>query len=216
MRRLDAEVLIDAINKVTGSSDLYTSPIPEPFTYIPKSVPAVAIADGSITSPFLALFGRSARATGMENERNNKPTSAQMLHLLNSNELLRKLEQGPNLQDLFLSGRSSSEILDVLYLTILSRHPTADEMKAIEGYGLAKPEKPAPVKPSSTNSAANPAATNATVKAVTTNSSTGRTGPIGSLGSSKSVEKRGVAKRRDDWVDIAWALINSEEFLYKH
>ena len=30
LRRLDAEVLIDAINKVTGSSDLYTSPIPEP------------------------------------------------------------------------------------------------------------------------------------------------------------------------------------------
>ena len=36
MRRLDAEVLIDAINKITGTSDLYTSPIPEPFTYIPE------------------------------------------------------------------------------------------------------------------------------------------------------------------------------------
>ena len=72
LRRLDAEVLIDAINKVTGASDLYTSPIPEPFTYIPKGMPAVAIADGSITSPFLALFGRSARATGLENERNQQ------------------------------------------------------------------------------------------------------------------------------------------------
>ncbi len=35
LRRLDAEVLIDAINQITGTSDLYTSPIPEPFTYIP-------------------------------------------------------------------------------------------------------------------------------------------------------------------------------------
>ena len=35
VRRLDAEVLIDAVNKITGTSDLYTSPIPEPFTYIP-------------------------------------------------------------------------------------------------------------------------------------------------------------------------------------
>ena len=35
LRRLDAEVLIDAINKITGTTDLYTSPIPEPFTYIP-------------------------------------------------------------------------------------------------------------------------------------------------------------------------------------
>ena len=70
LRRLEAEVLIDAINQITGTSDLYTSPIPEPFTYIPKDMPAIAIADGSITSPFLALFGRSARATGLENERN--------------------------------------------------------------------------------------------------------------------------------------------------
>jgi hypothetical protein len=216
MRRLDAEVLIDAINKITGSSDLYTSPIPEPFTYIPKTMPAVAIADGSITSPFLALFGRSARATGMENERNNKPTSAQMLHLLNSNELLRKLEQGPNLHDLFLSGSSSSEILDVLYLTILSRHPTPDEVKAIESYGIAKPGKPEVlVKAASTNSPGNAAPTNVTVKATATNSTGARIGPVGNLGS-KTTEKRGVSKRRDDWVDIAWALINSEEFLYKH
>jgi hypothetical protein len=25
-----------------------------------------------------------------------------------------------------------------------------------------------------------------------------------------------VVKKRDDWVDIAWSLINSEEFLYHH
>ena len=105
-------MLSDAINKVTGSSDLYTSPIPEPFTYIPKGMPAVAIADGSISSPFLALFGRSARATGMENERNNKPTPAQWLYLLNSTEVQRKLEQGPNLQALFNSGRKPAEMVE--------------------------------------------------------------------------------------------------------
>ena len=95
LRRLDAEVLIDAINKITGTTDLYTSPIPEPFTYIPADKPAIAIADGSITSPFLTLFGRSARATGLENERDNKPVPAQWLHMLNSSHIQRKLEQGP-------------------------------------------------------------------------------------------------------------------------
>ncbi len=134
LRRLDAEVLIDAINDITGASELYTSPIPEPFTYIPKDMPAIAIADGSITSPFLALFGRSARATGMSSERNNKPVSAQSLHMLNSSHIQLKLEQGPKLKALFASRRKPEEIVEQLYLTILSRPPTADEVKTALEY----------------------------------------------------------------------------------
>ena len=172
LRRLDAEVLIDAINKITGSSDLYTSPIPEPFTYIPDDKPAIAIADGSITSPFLALFGRSARATGMENERNNKPVPAQWLHLLNSSHIQRKLEKGPKLAAIIDAGKGRTETIEELYLTILSRFPTPAEVKNVKAYGQVQPAKPgeAPV----------------------------------------------VVKKRDDWVDIAWSLINSTEFLYRH
>lgn len=135
LRRLEAEVLIDAINNITGSTDLYTSAIPEPFTYIPADQPAIALADGSITSPFLALFGRSARATGMENERNNKMVPAQWLHLLNSSHIQRKLEQGPKLKALFDSGRKPQEIVEELYLTILSRFPSPGEMKTLNEYG---------------------------------------------------------------------------------
>jgi hypothetical protein len=32
----------------------------------------------------------------------------------------------------------------------------------------------------------------------------------------KPSDKSVVVKRRDDWIDIAWSLINSEEFLYRH
>jgi hypothetical protein len=139
LRRLDAEVLIDAINKVTGASDLYTSAIPEPFTYIPADQPAIALADGSITSPFLALFGRSARATGMENERNNKVMPAQCLHLLNSSHIQRKLEQSTRLKAIFDPSRKQSDVVEQLYLTILSRFPTPDEVKTLAEYG--KPGK---------------------------------------------------------------------------
>jgi len=135
LRRLDAEVLIDAVNKVTGTTDLYTSPIPEPFTYIPRDQPAIALADGSITSAFLALFGRSARATGMENERINKPSPSQWLHMLNSGHIQRKLQQGPKLRAIVASRRKPAEIVEELYLTVLSRFPTADEVTAAEQYG---------------------------------------------------------------------------------
>lgn len=144
LRRLEAEVLIDAINKITGSTDLYTSAIPEPFTYIPADQPAIALADGSITSPFLALFGRSARATGMQNERSNKIMPAQWLHLLNSSHIQRKLAQGPGLKAIIDSGRKPPEIVEELYLTILSRFPSSEETKTLAGYG--RPGKSGTVK----------------------------------------------------------------------
>ncbi len=146
LRRLDAEVLIDAINAITGSSDLYTSAIPEPFTYIPEGQPAVAIADGSITSPFLAVFGRSARATGLANERDNKPVPAQWLHLLNSTHIQRKLEQGPKLRALLDSNRPPTAIIEELYLTILSRLPTAAELKAVASLVPTQVGRPAAAK----------------------------------------------------------------------
>ncbi|HRA89195.1 MAG TPA: DUF1553 domain-containing protein, partial [Planctomycetaceae bacterium] len=129
LRRLDAEVLIDAINSITGTYDLYTSAIPEPFTYIPRDVPAIALADGSITSPFLALFGRSARATGMASERDNKPVSAQWLHLLNSSHIQKKLESSDRLMTLYGVRRKPEQTLEELYLTVLSRRPSSDEVK---------------------------------------------------------------------------------------
>jgi hypothetical protein len=178
LRRLDAEVLIDAINQVTGASDLYTSPIPEPFTYLPQGQPAIAIADGSITSPFLALFGRSARATGMENERNNKPLPAQWLHLLNSSHIQRKLEQGPKLKAIIDPGKSAEDITQELYLTILSRFPTPEESMKLAAYGQVQPDK--------------------------------------SGKSRKAAPATGGARKREDWLDIAWSLINSTEFWYRH
>jgi hypothetical protein len=135
LRRLEAEVLIDAVNKITGTTDLYTSAIPEPFTYIPKDMPAIAVADGSITSPFLTLFGRSARATGMENERKNKLGAPQWLHMLNSSHIQTKLETSPRLRALIAGGAKPDQNLRRIYLAVLSRRPTPEEVKAALTYG---------------------------------------------------------------------------------
>ena len=50
LRRLEAEVLIDALCQITGTTERYSSPIPEPFTFIPENQRSIALADGSITS----------------------------------------------------------------------------------------------------------------------------------------------------------------------
>ncbi len=161
LRRLEAEVLVDALNQITGTAEQYTSPIPEPFTFIPADVRAIALADGSVTSPFLELFGRPPRDTGLESERNNQPSPAQRLHLLNSSHILRKLEQGPRLRALATARRPAEETLTELYLTILSRPPTEEERQAVNKYTR-------------------------------------------------------TLHPREAFLDVAWALINSPEFLYRH
>lgn len=139
LRRLDAEVLIDAINRVTETTDLYTSAIPEPFTFIPDNKPAIALPDGSITSPFLELFGRPARATGQDNERINKPMATQKMHLLNSGHIQRKLETSPSIKRVIrentVKGKDTTQaILDEFYLMTLSRYPTPAEVSTIKAY----------------------------------------------------------------------------------
>ena len=136
VRRLEAEVLIDALNQITGTTENYSSAIPEPFTFIPEEQHAVSLADASITSPFLELFGRSPRDNGLESERNNRPTAAQCLHLLNSGHIQRKLEQSDKLRTLLQQARDKPprEVANALYLTILSRRPTAEELSILAAY----------------------------------------------------------------------------------
>ena len=86
------------------------------------------------TSSFLALFGRSARATGMENERVNELASRQWLHMLNSATIQSKLQAGPKLSAIISSGGKANELAERLYLTILSRFPTEADVKAAEEF----------------------------------------------------------------------------------
>jgi hypothetical protein len=163
LRRLEAEVLIDAICEVTGTTEKYSSAIPEPFTYIPDELRSIALPDGSISSSFLELFGRPPRDTGLESERNRRPTAAQELHLLNSSHIQTKLEQSRKLQNLIASKGTPREVVNGLYLMILSRYPTDEEWRIVSQHAQA-----------------------------------------------------GGVKQREAMVDLAWALINSAEFLYRH
>lgn len=135
VRRLDAEVLIDALNGILGSRERYRSMIPEPFTYIPEEQRTIALADGSITSPFLEMFGRPSRDSGLMSERNNRPTRAQRLHLLNSSQVYRKITQSGPLRELVRrTRRDDGELVRTIYLAFVSRPPTADEERIVDEY----------------------------------------------------------------------------------
>ena len=137
VRPLDAEVLIDALNQITGMGEQYSSAIPEPYTFIPPDQRSIALADGSIRSAFLETFGRPPRDTGLASERAAQPTAAQRLYLLNSADVQRKLQQGPRLQALLLRQTSPLGAVTSLYLTILSRYPTDEELRAVTAYTQA-------------------------------------------------------------------------------
>jgi Protein of unknown function (DUF1553)/Protein of unknown function (DUF1549) len=166
VRPLGAEVLIDALCGITGSSEKYMSPIPEPFTNIPEDQRTITLADGSITSPFLEMFGRPSRDTGLESERNPAPTGAQRLHLLNSTDIQRRIEQSGRLNGLIVRSRGrQDEVIRGIYLVILSRLPTPREVEVVQKYVGA-----------------------------------GRRGPGAKAAAA----------------DLAWALINTKEFLCRH
>ncbi len=134
LRRLDAEVLVDALCQITGTTEEYSSPIPEPFTFVPEHQRSIALADGSITSTFLEMFGRPSRDTGLETERNNKPSAAQRLHMLNSSHVQQKIQRSEKLRQLTRSSRNTREAATRIYLAVLSRLPTEQELRAVEAY----------------------------------------------------------------------------------
>jgi len=122
VRPIEAEVLVDALDRATGTSEEYESRIPEPFGYAPAGQRAIALADGSVTSAFLETFGRPPRDTGRESERSLRPTAGQRLLLLNSSRVQTKLAALGSLP------------LDDLYLTLLARFPTDGERSAARAY----------------------------------------------------------------------------------
>jgi len=137
LRRLDAEVLIDALCQITGTTEKYSSAIPEPFTFIPDEQRSISLPDGSITSSFLEQFGRPPRDTGLESERNNRLTASQALHLLNSSHIQQKIERSPKLNYLIQNSQNPQALVTSLYLIVLSRYPTPEEFKVVSAYSQA-------------------------------------------------------------------------------
>ena len=125
-RRLDAEVLDDALCTLTGSRRDFGSIAPEPYSFLPPTRKSVLVEDGSISSAFLLLFGRPARDSGLLEERNNRITAKQRLYLYNSSKLWRDL--GVMVGKKEFTELSPADQIKNLYMRFLSRPPVKDEL----------------------------------------------------------------------------------------
>ena len=132
VRRLESELLIDALASITRGYDRYMSVIPEPFTFLPGKTKAINIADGSISTGTLDSFGRPPRDSGVFSERNRTSTDSQGLYLMNSAALYNRLNN--YCRDLQRKYRDDSSRLDRIYLDVLSRYPTNREREVFKKY----------------------------------------------------------------------------------
>jgi hypothetical protein len=131
-RRLQAEVLADAVDTVAGSVTRYSG--------VPAGVRAMELPDADFSSPFLEVFGRPKGESACECERGSDANLSQGLHLLNSKELSDKFAAGGG-RAARLAGekdRDRAAKIEDLYFTAFARGPTAEEAEFVGGYLAGK------------------------------------------------------------------------------
>jgi hypothetical protein len=121
-QRLSPHVLLDAINDVTGTQ--------VKFDDYPDIARAVRLPNERGRSEFLDMFGRSPRDTPCECETSLAPNLGQVLYLLHSDELERKLAAKEGTVTRLVDGdQTDAEIVEELFLLAFARRPTADEAR---------------------------------------------------------------------------------------
>jgi hypothetical protein len=124
IRRLPAEVLLDAYSQVTQ--------VPEKFEGYPAGMRGMQLPDTAVESYFLTAFGRPVRQQSRDSERTSVPTITQALHIINGDTLNNKLRASGNSIDMLIRlGFDDGQFVDYLYLASLSRHPTDAERAAL-------------------------------------------------------------------------------------
>lgn len=136
IRRLSAEVILDAYSQVTG--------VPTPFTRIssaagdsaskyngyPLGTRALQLPDSLVVSRFLDAFGRPERAQTCSCERQQDSSVAQALHVNNGKTLNDKIRAKKSRIQTWLRDKiTDEEAVRRLFVLALCRKPTATEQK---------------------------------------------------------------------------------------
>lgn len=124
VRRLPAEVLLDAVSQVSG--------VPTPFPNHASGTRAIQVPDAKNNPYFLTVFGKPPRLITVDSERTAEPSVAQALHAINGETLNQKLRAPGGIVDSFVRHNIADEMaIRHLYLAALGRAPHAEEEKRL-------------------------------------------------------------------------------------
>ena len=136
-RRMMAEVLLDSIDQVLGTSTSFTQVAfpgadKQKTDFYEAGTRAIELYDSAVDSYFLTTFGRNPREITCECERDDEPSMVQVLHLSNGETLNPKLTaQNSFAARAIESGWDNATILDRLFDLALCRAPTPNERRSL-------------------------------------------------------------------------------------
>jgi hypothetical protein len=126
-RMLSAEQLLDAITTITGIS--------QDFEGYPQGTRAIELAEGAIEHPFLKAFSRPVRDVTCECAREDDPSLSQVIHLMNNRDVVMGIRSDDGLiHRLLTSSKTDDEVVELMYLSTLSRRPTSSERELVHRY----------------------------------------------------------------------------------
>ncbi len=124
VRMLSAEQTLDAVSAATG--------VPEKFKGFPLGTRALELPEGGIGHPFLQAFSKPVRDVTCECAREDDPGLPQVLHLLNNAGVLEKVRSKKGrVAGWVRAGKGTGEVIELIYLSTLSRRPTAKELETV-------------------------------------------------------------------------------------
>jgi hypothetical protein len=124
VRRLPAEVILDAVSQISG--------VPEEFENYPPSTRAMQLPDTRVPSYFLTVFGRPERKQTSAAERMQDPTLTQALHAINGETINSKLQSPEGVISQFVRDAvPDDQVVERLYLAAFSRKPSPAEREGV-------------------------------------------------------------------------------------
>ncbi len=129
LRRLTAEVVVDAINHTTGAEEKYGNNL------APAGTRAIGLAPSRVASNqgpgyALAIFGRPLRTQTCDCERSADAGLPQALYLMNDIDVNTKISaKNGRLAKLLDEVSDDKQLVDELYLSAVARYPSAKEIE---------------------------------------------------------------------------------------